>query len=354
MQMMRFENKKKYLQEYNGKPLNLMEVCGSHTAAISKYGVRDILSEQINLISGPGCPVCVTPTAYIDRLIELAMEDKCTVVTFGDLMRVPGSVRSLGQARSQGAKVTMVYSPMDTLKLAEGNPHMQYVFAAVGFETTAPVYALLLEEIIKNKIPNICLLTAIKTMPPIIHELLSQRVDNTAGQIDGFIAPGHVCAVMGSDIFIHTAHRFRVPFAVSGFGGEELIDAIYGLVKMCEDGRYDVENYYLSVVNNKGNLIAQEKMNKYFVPYDCVWRGMGVVKASGLMLRDEYTVYDAGSIGLNQDIHINRACRCGEILSGTAKPSDCPLFGRICTPDNPQGACMVSMEGSCYHSYRNS
>lgn len=351
---MKTDNIAKWLGEYNGRRLNLMEVCGSHTASISKYGIRTMLSERINLISGPGCPVCVTPTAYIDRLIKLALEENCTIVTFGDLMRVPGSRMSLGQSKSLGTKVVMVYSPMDTLKLAVNNPQEQYVFAAVGFETTAPVYALLIEEIIKRQITNVRLLTAIKTMPAVIETLLSQRAGSKEGRIDGFIAPGHVCAVMGSDIFKPIAKKFEVPFSVSGFEGSELMAAIYGLVKMCNDKRYDVENYYPLAVDNTGNLIAQDKMHKYFEACDCVWRGMGVVSKSGLILREEYSVYDAGSVGLNEDVHINRACRCGEILSGMAKPSDCPLYGTVCTPESPQGACMVSMEGSCYHSYRNS
>lgn len=353
MRMMKLENVIKQLKEYNGRELNLMEVCGSHTAAISKYGIRGMVSEKLNLISGPGCPVCVTPTAYIDRLIKLALEENCTIVTFGDLMRVPGSRMSLGQSRSMGTKVVMVYSPMDTLKLALNNPQEQYVFAAVGFETTAPVYALLIEEIIKKQIINVRLLTAIKTMPAVIETLISQRGGNKEIRIDGFIAPGHVCAVMGSDVFKPIAKKFEIPFSVSGFEDRELIAAIYGLVKMCTDGRYDVENYYPSVVNNTGNLIAQDKIHKYFAGCDCVWRGMGNVRNSGLILRDEYAVYDAGSVGLNEDIHINRACRCGDILSGMAKPLDCPLYGTVCTPESPQGACMVSMEGSCYHSYRN-
>ncbi len=352
MLQMKLESVIGYLRNYNGRKLNLMEVCGSHTAAISKFGIRGMLSENISLISGPGCPVCVTPTAYIDKLISLSLDEGCTIVTFGDLMRVPGSRMSLGQAGSIGVRAVMVYSPMDTLKLAMNNPKQQFVFAAVGFETTAPVYALLLEEIIKNNITNIRLLTALKTMPPVIEFLLSQRKADEPG-IDGFIAPGHVCAVTGSGIFKPLAHSYKIPFAVSGFTGEELLAAIYGLVRMCADGRCGVENYYPSVVNNEGNLIAQDKLAEYFVPYDCVWRGMGIVKASGLVLRDKYSEYDAGSIGLDEDVHVNKACRCGEILSGKAGPLDCPLFGRVCTPDNPQGACMVSLEGSCYHSYRN-
>lgn len=343
---------KKELIEYDGPVLNLMEVCGSHTAAVSKYGIKSLLSDKIRLISGPGCPVCVTPSSYIDRLIELSLQSDCTVVTFGDMMRVPGSSESLNMVRSRGAKVKMVYSPMDILSLAAKEPDMKFVFAAVGFETTAPVYALLLEEIEKNSINNIYLLTAIKTMPAVIESLLSDgRQEENA--IHGFIAPGHVCAVTGSDIFIPVADKFRIPFAVSGFSGEELLRAIYGLVCMCREKRYGVENYYRTAVSHMGNETARQKVNKYFKTCDCIWRGIGNVKGSGLALKDKYMIYDAGSRGLDKDIKFNKVCRCGDILTGKAMPSDCPLFGTGCTPNAPKGACMVSLEGACYHHYRN-
>lgn len=350
--MMSIDLIKKELIEYDGPVLNLMEVCGSHTAAVSKYGIRSLLSDKIHLISGPGCPVCVTPSAYIDRLIELALQPDCMVVTFGDMMRVPGSHESLNMARSRGAKVKMVYSPMDILPLAQKEPEKQFIFAAVGFETTAPVYALLLEEIEQRGIENIRILTALKTMPAVIDSLLS---DNRQAEcaIHGFIAPGHVCAVTGSDIFKPIADKFKIPFSVSGFSGEELLRAIYGLLCMCRENRYGVENYYKSAVDCAGNKIAYEKVNKYFEICDCTWRGIGSVKGSGLALKDEYSIYDAGSRGLNEDIRFNHACKCGDILTGKAMPKDCPLFGKVCTPNTPKGACMVSLEGCCYHHYRN-
>lgn len=335
-----------FLRNYNGKPVRLMEVCGSHTHAIAKHGIRDLLSKNIELLSGPGCPVCVTPTAYIDKLIELSLEPNTTVVTFGDLLRVPGSKESLNEAKGRGGSVEMVYSPMDVLGLAKSHPETNYVFAAVGFETTAPVYTLLLDNAIAQGLNNIRILTALKTMPGAISYLL----DNEAA-IDGFIAPGHVSAVTGADYFNSLADKYHIPFAVSGFGDQELVIAIYGLVQMINKNQPQVKNYYTSVVDSGQNDIIVSQMNKYFEPADVVWRGMGIIPGSGLLLKEEYKRFDAGSIGLDEDNKRNKACRCGEILMGKAKPADCPLFGKVCTTMSPEGACMVSEEGSCFNAY---
>lgn len=343
---MEFSEVVDFLRKYDGRPVRLMEVCGSHTHAIAKHGIRDILSPKIELLSGPGCPVCVTPTAYIDKLIELSLEPDTTVATFGDLLRVPGSRESLNEAKGRGASVEMVYSPMDVLGLAAANPDKKYVFAAVGFETTAPVYTLLLDNVIAQKLDNIRILTALKTMPGAI----SYLCDNGAA-IDGFIAPGHVSAVTGADYFNNLADKYHIPFAVSGFGAKELVIAIYGLVQMIIKNQPQVKNYYTSVVDNGQNDIIVNQLNKYFQPADVVWRGMGVIPASGLLLKDEYKAFDAGSQGLDEDNKRNKACRCGDILMGKAKPSDCPLFGKVCTPMSPEGACMVSEEGSCFNAY---
>ena len=345
---MTIEKISSYLKEYNGRPLTFMEVCGSHTAAIAKFGIREILSDNIRLISGPGCPVCVTPSAYIDRLTQLAKEPDTCVVTFGDMLRVPGSTQSLSEAKGEGAKVAMVYAPMDMLTLAKEHPEIAYVFAAVGFETTAPVYTLLLEEAMREGINNIRLLTALKTMPNAIEWLLQE-----GAKLDGFLAPGHVCAVTGSSYFDNLAERYQIPFAVSGFGDVELLTAIYGLVRMAEQGENMVKNFYPSVVESQGNPIAGEKMKKYFKPCDAVWRGMGMIPSSGLCLREEYKQYDAGSAGLIVDKKRNPGCCCGKILMGRIEPKDCPLFGKVCTPGKPQGACMVSYEGSCYQHFMN-
>ncbi|MCR5676922.1 MAG: hydrogenase formation protein HypD [Agathobacter sp.] len=336
-----------YLQNYQGPVIRLMEVCGSHTAAISKFGIRDLLSDRIELISGPGCPVCVTPSAYVDRLIELAKEPNTCVATFGDLLRVPGSSKSLSESKADGANAQMVYSPMDILRLAKDNPMTNYVFAAVGFETTAPLYALLIEEAMKQNLSNIRILTALKSMPNVIAYLLRNEA-----QIDGFLAPGHVCAITGADYFGKLAEEFHIPFAVSGFGDEELVVAIYGLVRMIEQKETGVKNFYPSVVESGGNAVALDKLNTYFEPCTAAWRGMGEIEGSGFCLRKEYAQFDAGSIGLKEDKKKNHACRCGEILMGKAKPTDCPLFARVCNPSNPQGACMVSYEGSCFTAFQ--
>ena len=337
---------KKYLMEYDGPPVNLMEVCGTHTAAISHCGIPSMLSPRIRLISGPGCPVCVTVTDYIDRLIELCLEPQNVVVTFGDLLRVSGSKQSLNDAKALGGQVRMVYSPLDTLKLAAADKTKTFVFAAVGFETTAPVYAMLLEEARKENITNIKILTSLKTMPAVIDWVCEKQ-----GGIDGFLAPGHVSVITGSGIFDALSQKYQIPFAVAGFEGEQILAAIYALVKCYRKAK--VMNLYPSAVTARGNETAQRTVNKYFIPCDAAWRGMGMIANSGRMLRAEYHAFDAGSANLNADRGHNPACRCAQVLTGALQPNACPLFGTVCTPQSPQGACMVSTEGSCYNYFVN-
>lgn len=333
----------KALKEYDGEEVRLMEVCGTHTAAISENGIPSMLSPKIKLISGPGCPVCVTVTAVIDRLIELSMQENTCVLTFGDLIRVKGTYKSLADARADGASVKMVYSPMETIKLAMQNPECTFVFAAIGFETTTPVYAMVLEEAIKADIHNLKLLTSLKTMPQVI-----RWVAGNGGGVDGFIAPGHVAAVTGSNIFKELSKELNIPFVVSGFEAEQLILTIYALVSM--KGKEGIRNLYKSVVTEEGNTKAKELVDKYFEVADSSWRGMGKIKGSGMVLRKQYQDYDAGSIGLDED-HMPKGCSCASVLVGKVRPNDCPLFGKSCTPDNAHGACMVSTEGSCYNYY---
>ncbi|SFT54894.1 hydrogenase expression/formation protein HypD [Lachnospiraceae bacterium XBD2001] len=344
-----------YLKNYDGPEVTFMEVCGSHTAAIAKSGIARVISPKIHLVSGPGCPVCVSPSGYVDRLIELAKTPDTTVCTFGDLLRIPGTQYSLNEAKGQGASVEMVYSPMDVIALAKEHPDHTYVFGAVGFETTVPVYTVLLDEIVKERISNIRLLTALKVMPPVIGWLC----DNGA-HIDGFIAPGHVSVITGSKHFEALSRQYNIPFAVTGFSPKELVLGIYGLLRMWEQkeellakGDSLTKNFYPSVVTTEGNTIAQAKVEQYFEPGPAVWRGMGEIADSGLYLRDEYAAYDAGSRGLDEDHKINKACRCDQVLMGKISSYECPLFGKVCTPLTPQGACMVSSEGSCYQRYLN-
>ena len=332
-----------FLKNYDGESVTIMEVCGSHTAAIEKNGIRSMLGGKVNLISGPGCPVCVTVTAYIDKLIELSRDEKNVIVTFGDLIRVPGSSKSLYDAKAEGADVRMVYSPLDTLKLAAGDGQHDYIFAAVGFETTAPVYAVLIKNAAEAGINNLRLLTSLKTMPPVV-----DWVCENSGVIDGFLAPGHVCAVTGYGIFEETARKYGVPFVAAGFDGEQILTALYVLIRL--RGRGEVRNVYTDVVTREGNAAAQRAVNEVFGPGDASWRGMGSIKGSALYLREEYALFDAGSRGLDEDRE-NSGCHCARILTGREKSSDCPLFGKVCTPLSPMGACMVSQEGACFNAF---
>jgi hydrogenase expression/formation protein HypD len=337
---------KSYLKNYDGKSLRLMEVCGTHTAEISRCGIVSLLSPKIRLISGPGCPVCVTVTSYIDRLVALSMEPNHVVVSFGDLLRVKGSSQSLNDAKACGGQVRMVYSPMDILKLAVAEPTEIFIFAAVGFETTTPVYALLLDEANNHGIHNIKLLTSLKTMPPVIDWVCG----NQSG-IDGFIAPGHVSVITGSEIFQPIAQKYAIPFAVAGFQAEQILLAIYALVR--RHGKGEVMNLYPSAVTSEGNPTAQKKVSQYFIPCDAAWRGMRTIKGSGMRLKDEYAAFDAGSVNLTDDHSANPNCRCAKVLTGAISPRQCPLFGKKCNPQSPQGACMVSTEGSCYQYFVN-
>lgn len=344
---MKTEQILQFLSSYDGPEMNIMEVCGSHTAAIAKNGIPGLLSDKIHLISGPGCPVCVTPSSYIDKLIDLALNENVCIVTFGDLMRVPGSSKSLRMAKGEGARVEMVYSPMDVLAMAEKEPETEFVFAAVGFETTTPVYAMLMQALTGDpRYKNVRLLTALKTMPEAIDFLCAN-----GAPINGFLAPGHVSVVTGSGIFEPLAETYHLPFGVSGFEGKEILLALYAIVKMRGQGK--VVNCYPSVVSREGNVEAQKLVDKYFEPADAVWRGMGSIAGSGRVLRPEYAMFDAGSRDLTEDKKKNQACRCDQVLMGKIRPTDCPLFGKVCTPMSPQGACMVSTEGNCFSWYTN-
>ncbi|MBQ9642440.1 MAG: hydrogenase formation protein HypD [Lachnospiraceae bacterium] len=343
--MLTLDTIRQELAAYDGPPVRLMEVCGTHTASIMKNGIPSLLSGKIRLISGPGCPVCVTVTAYIDRLIELAKEPDHVVLCFGDLLRVRGSRISLSDARAEGAKVRMIYSPFEALSLCRENPALQVVVAAIGFETTAPVYAALLEEAIELKLENLKLLTSLKTMPEVIRWVV--RESRAEGRITGFPAPGHVCAITGYREYEELAKETGLPFVVSGFEGEELLCSIYALVRM--QGQGEARNLYPRVVSYEGNTAAKAAVEKYFEVCDASWRGMGAIPGSGIALREAYAAFDAGSRALQED-HMAAGCRCADVLTGRITPEECPLFKKVCTPANPHGACMVSQEGSCFNS----
>lgn len=334
-----------FLREYDGEDISIMEVCGTHTASISENAIDSIISSKIHLISGPGCPVCVTVSSYVDRLCQLALEGN-TIVTFGDMIRVPGSKYALKDIKAMGGEVKMVYSPMEALTLASENKSKQFVFAAVGFETTTPIYAVLIDEMLQKGITNLRLLTALKTMPNVISTICES--DST---ISGFLAPGHVAAITGSEAFERLAKKHNVPFVVSGFKGEEILASVYALVKLQGQGK--CLNLYKQVVKEQENKKAAMAVNKYLEPYDAPWRGLGVIKGSGMKIKDEYSKFDAGSQQLVEDFSFQNGCSCGDVIIGKKKPNQCPLFKKLCTPENPRGACMVSGEGACFNYYVN-
>jgi len=344
--MRNFDRILDYLKNYSGRPLKIMEVCGTHTSAIIKGGIRELLSDKIKLVSGPGCPVCVTQQSYIDALIKLSRKSGTVIVTYSDMLKVPGSTSSLSMAQAEGSRVKMIYSPLDILPEAIENPDITYIIAAIGFETTAPVYCLMLEEIISKGIQNIRFLTSIKKIIPAL-ELLC------ADDIDAFIAPGHVTAIIGSNAYVELSGKYKKPFTVTGFTSENIVISLYNLVHMVESGRYAVDNIYKSVVNATGNLKAQSILNKYFVVGDAYWRGIGRILQSGLYLREEYRMYDVGSFELVGNEDVDTLCSCGEVITGKIQPSDCAFYGNACTPFNPLGPCMVSSEGACGVYYIN-
>jgi hydrogenase expression/formation protein HypD len=349
--MMNVEQIIKELKEYDGPVIKIMEVCGTHTASIFKSGVRSLISPKLKLISGPGCPVCVTPAAYIDRCLEYALKENHVLVTFGDMMKVPGQNGSLSQAKGDGARVELMYSPMEVVEKAKQNPHITYVIAGVGFETTVPAYALTIEEAVRLGVKNIRLLTALKTVMPAL-EWICENEDG----IDGFLCPGHVSVIIGSSAYVQLAEQYAKPFVVAGFEPEHILAGIYDIVKQLESGKKTetgVHNLYRNAVKTEGNKKAQEIIDRYFEPGSAMWRGLGMIPDSGLYLRPEYTAYDGGSKGLDQDIQLPESCRCGDVIIGRINPNECPMFGETCNPMNPYGPCMVSSEGACGIWYRN-
>ncbi len=334
------------LTEYQGKPLRIMEVCGTHTHEIFRLGLRKLLPKQVELISGPGCPVCVTPVGFIDEAILLALNHGATICTFGDLVRVPGTDSSLAQARAQGAVIQVVYSPLDAVDYASAHPKQQVVFLSVGFETTTPASCLAVETAQKTKLSNFSLLTANKTMPMAYAALKDSA--------DIFLYPGHVHAITGTKLCEDLVAQ-GVSGVVAGFTAKELLAALsIALRKAREDVPFFV-NAYPRVVTPEGNKNAQALVARLMEPCDSQWRGLGNIPQSGLRLKDDFSEFDARKKFRLPPIEgrPNPACRCGEVLQGKCKSTDCPLFGKACTPQHPVGACMVSNEGACsaYYQY---
>ena len=333
------------LSSYAGPHLRIMEVCGTHTHEIFRLGIRKLLPPQVDLISGPGCPVCVTPVGFIDEAIWLAEHD-VTITTFGDLVRVPGTKKSLAGARAAGGHVQVVYSPLDAVIYAQEHPEEQVCFLAVGFETTVPAACLAVEKAQELGLTNFSLLTANKTMPNAYAALRDSA--------DVFLYPGHVHAITGTQLCEDLAEQ-GVSGVLAGFTAKELITALAVAVRKAEEGKPFFVNAYPRVVKPEGTPAAVALIEKVMEPCDSEWRGLGVIPQSGLALREDYAAFDARK---KYDMpHIegraNPACRCGDVLRGACKPSDCPVFGKGCTPMHPVGACMVSGEGACsaYYQY---
>ena len=337
------------IKKISEKQISIMEVCGGHTMAIHKFGIHSLLPSNIRLLSGPGCPVCVTSREFIDKAIALSGLKNVIITTYGDLVRVPGSDSSLEKEKACGADIRIVYSTLDALTIARENPTKKIVFLGIGFETTTPSSAIGIAEADRNKTANFFLLSAHKVMPPAMEALIDE-----GALIDGYIGPGHVTTIAGAGMYDALVKKYNLAIVVSGFEPLDLVQSIYMLVKQIETGKQKVEIQYKRAVTYEGNTKAQQLVHRIFEYRDDWWRGLGLIKNSGLKIRSEYANFDAEK---QFDIKVNPAvephgCICGEILKGQGEPTDCKLFGKACTPENPIGACMVSNEGTCNAFYR--
>jgi hydrogenase expression/formation protein HypD len=335
-----------------GRPVNIMEVCGTHTVAIFRHGIRGVLPEGLRLLSGPGCPVCVTAIRDIDKAVALAKRDDLILATFGDMMRVPGGTISLAEAKAGGADVRIVYSPLDCLAMAR-ETDKKVVFFSAGFETTAPSVAATIYEAERLGIENFAVFSVHKLVPPALEVLLQS--DDV--RIDGFLMPGHVSTIIGSSAYDAIAEKYSMPCVVTGFGAEDIMAGVAMLLKQIADGEARVEVQYKAAVKQDGNRKALEFIHEYFEPCDSYWRGIGLLPGSGLKLKEEWNHRDAERlfiIDVPDDAQEPKGCQCGLVLRGVKIPPECPLFGKACTPERPVGACMVSTEGSCAAYYKYS
>lgn len=331
-------------------PVSFMEVCGTHTMAIAQYGLKSMLPSMIRLVSGPGCPVCVTPVGYIDHAVALAANPAVIITTFGDMLRVPGSGSSLMAERARGADVRIVYSPLDAVRIAVENPGRQVVFLGVGFETTTPTVGGAILDAERRGLGNFFVLGSHKTMPAAM-ELLSS---DPKLAINGYLCPAHVSTVIGGKAYHPLAGRYRIPCVVTGFEPADLLQGLQWLLRQHLNGEARVEIQYSRAVSWEGNPRGQQIIEQVFEPSDAVWRGLGVIPGSGLTIRERFSSFDAARM-LPVELPEPRepsGCRCGEMLTGRISPFECPLFGKLCRPENPVGACMVSSEGSCAAAWR--
>ena len=332
-------------------PWTIMEICGGQTHTIVKSGLEDLLPKEITLVHGPGCPVCVTPIELIDKAVAIAKRSDAIFCSFGDMLRVPGSSKSLFDAKAEGADVRIVYSPLDALKLAKSNPQKQVVFFAVGFETTAPANAMSVWQADHDSVDNFSILVSHVLVPPAMEALLSSE----HCVVQGFLAAGHVCTVMGFEEYFPIAEKYKVPIVVTGFEPLDLLEGIYMTVSQLEEGRHQVENQYTRAVRREGNRPAQTTISEVFEIGPRQWRGLGEIPASGLQLRGRFQKYDANRRFpfSGEPAKESPECISGLILQGLKKPRECPAFAVKCTPENPLGAPMVSSEGACaaYYHY---
>ena len=339
------------MKENGGRPLRFMEVCGTHTVAIFRGGIRQLLPYSVELVSGPGCPVCVTHDDYMDKAIAYAQRDDVIVTTFGDMLKVPGSKSSLSNEKTKGADIRIVYSPLDSIEIAKENPDKKVIFLAVGFETTAPTAAATVLAAKQQNVNNLFMLSAHKLVPPVLNLLLSDEKT----KVDGFILPGHVCVVTGTEEFDFLADKFHLPGVVTGFEPLEILRSLYRLCYQVANKEAKVENEYGSVVKPEGNPQAKAIMSRVYRKADTSWRGMGEIPLSGLKMQDEFKEYDIENVlplSLENAKIKKTACRCGEVLQGLIKPMECPLFGKACIPEHAIGPCMVSVEGTCAAWYK--
>lgn len=332
---------------------SIMEICGGQTHAIMKYSLNEFIPEKINLIHGPGCPVCVTPLEKIDQAIYIASQPNVIFVSFGDMMRVPGSDKDLMGLKAEGKDVRMVYSPLDVIKIALENPNKEVVFFAIGFETTSPANALAIEQAFRMKINNLSFLISLVLVPPAIETILS----SPRNKIQGFLAAGHVCTIMGYEEYIPLAKKYKIPIVVTGFEPVDILHGILEAIKQLESGRYEVYNQYKRSVKKEGNIPARQLLERVFKTSNMTWRGIGVIPNSGYELQEKYSKLDAQKRFVTSKISVKEpeVCIAGEILQGLKKPYQCTAFGKTCLPEKPLGAPMVSSEGACaaYYKYYN-
>lgn len=336
----------------SSKKINIMEVCGGHTHTIMKYGLLQLLPKNIEFVHGPGCPVCIMPKERIDAAIALAKIPNTILATLGDMIRVPGSKTSLQNLRAEGYDIRALYSPLDIIKIAKDNPDKNIVFFAIGFETTTPMTAVLIKEVIEKNIKNIFFHINHVLVPPPIEAVMNEG----DAKIDAFIGPSHVSVITGYDMFNYLCTKYKTPIVVSGFEPTDVMESILMIVRQFNENRCEVENQYKRAVSKDGNLKAKKLIDEFMEPRDFNWRGLGEIKKSALKLKDEYSFIDAEIVFKKylptEKIDDHKLCLCGDILKGKAKPFECKVFAKACTPKSPMGSCMVSSEGACSAYYK--